>query len=292
MKKQPVKRPRDSESEPAAAEGEASSPNLSDDKKNEIEAKRQAALAKRAKSQSPQAAGAGDSTFADLIDPSWHTALKGEFTKPYFTKLEKFVNGERAKHPQTIFPVKEAVFSAFEYCPLDTVKVVILGQDPYHGPRQAHGLCFSIEDAKGCKFPPSLRNIFKELDEDDATNFTMPSPLHGNLSAWAKQGVLLLNTVLTVQSGKANSHAKQGWEKFTEAVVSAVNRNQQDVVFLLWGSPAAKKGEKISTAKHHILKSVHPSPLSAHRGWFGCKHFSQCNEFLESKGKTPIDWQV
>eukprot|EP00658_Telonema_sp_P-2_P054907 TRINITY_DN43670_c0_g1_i3.p1 TRINITY_DN43670_c0_g1~~TRINITY_DN43670_c0_g1_i3.p1 ORF type:complete len:326 (+),score=94.66 TRINITY_DN43670_c0_g1_i3:113-1090(+) len=224
------------------------------------------------------------------LHPSWHSALSAELGKPYFAKLDRFVAEEREKHQ--IFPPEDKVLSAFEHCPLDQVRVVILGQDPYHGPGQAHGLCFSIEDASSCKFPPSLRNIFKELAEDSEVSFKMPPPKHGDLSKWAKQGVLLLNSVLTVKKANANSHKGQGWETFTDAVVSAVNAKRDGVVFMLWGKPAQTKGARLNKSKHHVLTSVHPSPLSASRGWFGSNHFSKCNKLLVESGQEPIDWQI
>ena len=196
------------------------------------------------------------------------------------------IDAERAAG-KAIYPPASEVFNAFTLTPLDNVKVVILGQDPYHGPGQAHGLCFSVQS--GVKTPPSLVNIYKELAQD-IEGFHIPE--HGNLTAWAEQGVLLLNAVLTVEQGKAHSHAKWGWETFTDAVIKSVNDTQHGVVFLLWGSHAQKKGQNIDTQKHYVLNAPHPSPLSAHRGFLGCRHFSQTNTLLSQQGKTPVNWQV
>ena len=216
---------------------------------------------------------------------SWHEVLSPEKAKPYFVELMAKV--DKARQEKTVYPPEQDVFNAFAMTPLDEVKVVILGQDPYHGAGQAHGLSFSVQD--GVKIPPSLRNIYKEL-ATDIDGFSIPQ--HGNLTSWAEQGVLLLNTVLTVEEANANSHAKFGWETFTDAVIDAVNRHTDGVVFLLWGSHAQKKGKHIDREKHKVLHAPHPSPLSAHRGFLGCKHFSQTNEYLVEKGKTPINWQV
>lgn len=217
------------------------------------------------------------------IGTSWFSALKTEFSKPYFEKLSHFLDGERKK--STIFPPAEQVYSWTHHCELREVKVVILGQDPYHGPRQAHGLCFSVQ--KGVPPPPSLLNMYKEL-ESDIEGFQRPS--HGHLIGWAKQGVLLLNACLTVCAHNANSHKDQGWEKFTDSVIKAVSDRNKGVVFLLWGSYAQKKAAVVDKKKHHLLNTTHPSPLSAHRGFLGCKHFSKCNEILKKEGKRPIDW--
>ena len=217
---------------------------------------------------------------------TWQDALGPQKEAEYFTRLMARVESER-EAGKVIYPPQQDVFNALKYTPLESVKVVILGQDPYHGPDQAHGLCFSV--LPGVKTPPSLVNIYKEL-ATDIDGFVIPE--HGTLTGWAEQGVLLLNTVLTVEQGKAHSHAKWGWETFTDAVIDAVNRHQQDVVFLLWGSHAQKKGKHIDTSKHHVLSAPHPSPLSAHRGFLGCKHFSQTNQLLSSQNKLPINWQV
>lgn len=213
----------------------------------------------------------------------WRNILKEEFQKPYFKELEEFV--ENAYSNQTCFPEKKHVFEAFNQCSLADVKVVLLGQDPYHDRGQAHGLSFSV--LEGVKHPPSLKNIFKELETD--INFKVPDSR--NLSHWAKQGVLLLNATLTVEAHKAGSHQKKGWEKFTDAVIKKISEDCEDVVFLLWGGYAQKKGKKIDSSKHCILTSGHPSPLSANRGyWFGNKHFSKTNAFLKSRNKTEIAW--
>lgn len=217
------------------------------------------------------------------IESSWKTALEEEFTKPYFHQLTQFVRQAYAN--EAVFPPAGQIFRALDMCPLSEVRVVILGQDPYHGPNQAHGLCFSVPD--GIAHPPSLINIFKELEEDTGK----PYPSSGDLSAWAAQGVLLLNATLTVASGQAGSHQNRGWEQFTDAVISKVSEQNTDVVFLLWGGYAKKKGRIIDPNKHLVLTSGHPSPLSANRGyWFGNKHFSRCNTFLKQKGYTPVQW--
>ena len=215
---------------------------------------------------------------------TWHDVLATEKEQPYFIETLKMVAQERAAGV-TVYPPKEDVFNAFRLTELSDVKVVILGQDPYHGPNQAHGLAFSVRP--GVAVPPSLLNMYKEL-EQDIPGFTRPQ--HGFLESWAKQGVLLLNTVLTVEAGKAHSHARFGWETFTDRVIEVINQQRQNVVFLLWGSHAQKKGSIIDTQRHHVLKAPHPSPLSAHRGFFGCKHFSRTNEILAQQGDAPIDW--
>ncbi len=217
---------------------------------------------------------------------TWQDALGPQKEAEYFTRLMARIQSER-EAGKVIYPPQQDVFNALKFTPLESVKVVILGQDPYHGPDQAHGLCFSV--LPGVKTPPSLINIYKELAAD-IDGFVIPK--HGTLTRWAEQGVLLLNTVLTVEQGKAHSHAKWGWETFTDAVIDAVNRHQQGVVFLLWGSHAQKKGMHIDTSKHHVLSAPHPSPLSAHRGFLGCKHFSQTNQLLSSQNKSPINWQL
>ena len=217
---------------------------------------------------------------------TWQEALGPQKEAEYFTRLMARIQSER-EAGKVIYPPQQDVFNALKFTPLESVKVVILGQDPYHGPDQAHGLCFSV--LPGVKTPPSLINIYKELAAD-IDGFVIPK--HGTLTRWAEQGVLLLNTVLTVEQGKAHSHAKWGWETFTDAVIDAVNRHQQGVVFLLWGSHAQKKGKHIDTSKHHVLSAPHPSPLSAHRGFLGCKHFSQTNQLLSSQNKSPINWQL
>lgn len=217
------------------------------------------------------------------LHPSWKKVLKDEFEKPYFQNLMQFVKNEY--HQNACYPLEDQIFSAFEHCPFEYVKVVILGQDPYHGAGQAHGLCFSVNE--GTKIPPSLVNIFKEIK----TDIERPIPETGNLARWAEQGVLLLNATLTVRGGAAGSHQKKGWEKFTDAVIEKISDEKEHVVFLLWGGPAKKKGARIDEEKHLVLTSGHPSPLSANRGyWFGNKHFSKTNVFLRQQGKTEIKW--
>lgn len=216
---------------------------------------------------------------------TWHDVIGLEKEQEYFQQTLKFVEAERAAG-KVIFPPAKDVFNAFRFTEFEDVKVVILGQDPYHGPNQAHGLCFSV--LPGVKTPPSLVNMYKELAQD-IDGFQIPN--HGHLKSWADQGVLLLNTVLTVEQGKAHSHAKTGWETFTDRVIDALNQHRQGVIFLLWGSHAQKKGQMIDRSKHHVLMAPHPSPLSAHRGFLGCKHFSQTNQILKQLGQMPIDWQ-
>lgn len=216
------------------------------------------------------------------IEESWKRQLNDEFEKPYFIQLTDFVRSEYAN--QRIFPPAKLIFNAFDQCPFDQVKVVILGQDPYHGPGQAHGLCFSVND--GVDFPPSLRNIFKEIHDDTGA----PIPPSGNLTRWAQQGVLLLNATLTVRAHQAGSHQRKGWEEFTDAVIHLVANKLEHVVFILWGNYAISKGAFIDPQKHLILKSVHPSPLSANRGFFGNHQFSNANKYLAEHGKEPIRW--
>lgn len=217
---------------------------------------------------------------------SWLAALEPEFSKDYFQKLSQFVNSERQS--KTVYPPSSDVFAWTQSCQLDEIKVVILGQDPYHGPNQAHGLCFSVQ--KGIPPPPSLVNMYKEL-ESDIEGFVRPK--HGYLGGWAEQGVLLLNACLTVRKGEANSHKDKGWETFTDAVIKSLSKTRPPgLVFILWGSYAQKKGSIIDRKRpgHHVLSGPHPSPLSAHRGYFGCKHFSKTNELLRKEGVKPIDW--
>lgn len=216
---------------------------------------------------------------------TWHDVIGNEKQQEYFQHTLAFVEAER-QAGKVIFPPAHDVFNAFRFTEFDQVKVVILGQDPYHGPNQAHGLCFSVQP--GIKTPPSLVNIYKELAQD-IPGFTIPA--HGYLKSWAEQGVLLLNTVLTVEQGKAHSHAKTGWETFTDRVIDALNQHGDGIVFLLWGSHAQKKGSMIDRQRHHVLTAPHPSPLSAHRGFFGSGHFSKTNQILEQQGLAPIDWQ-
>ncbi|KGY13658.1 uracil-DNA glycosylase [Vibrio tubiashii] len=217
---------------------------------------------------------------------TWQEIIDAEKQQPYFQKIQFFVDQERAAGKE-IYPPAEDVFNAFNVTEFGDVKVVIIGQDPYHGPNQAHGLCFSV--LPGVKTPPSLVNMYKELAQD-IEGFEIPQ--HGYLQSWAEQGVLLLNTVLTVEQGKAHSHAKTGWETFTDRVIEALNQHHSDVVFLLWGAHAQKKGRFIDRDKHYVLAAPHPSPLSAHRGFFGCRHFSQTNAILQQLGKQPIEWRL
>ncbi|HOO83175.1 MAG TPA: uracil-DNA glycosylase [Prolixibacteraceae bacterium] len=216
------------------------------------------------------------------IEPTWKEVLKEEFEKPYFKQLTDFVRNEY--QTQTIFPKGKDIFNAFNLCPFNNIKVVIIGQDPYHGPGQAHGLCFSVK--QGVTFPPSLRNIFKEINND----LGIAVPTSGDLSRWAEQGVLLINATLTVRAHMAGSHQNKGWETFTDAVIKIVSEQKKHVAFLLWGAYAQKKGQVIDQTKHLVLESVHPSPLSASRGFFGNHHFSKTNQFLEKNGLTPVNW--
>lgn len=216
------------------------------------------------------------------IEESWKKILAPEFEKDYFVKLTDFVRQEY--HSTTVYPPGRLIFNAFNLCPYDKVKVVIIGQDPYHGPGQAHGLCFSVND--GVPFPPSLQNIFKEIHDD----LGIPMPTTGNLTRWAEQGVLLLNATLTVRAHQAGSHQHKGWEEFTDAAIRALAENREHLVFILWGSYAQKKGSFIDRNKHLVLTSVHPSPLSAYNGFFGNKHFSRANAYLAEHGETPIKW--
>ena len=219
------------------------------------------------------------------IEKGWHEVLKNEFDKPYFQSLITFVKQEYSKN--TCYPSGQNIFAAFDACPWDKVKVVIIGQDPYHGPGQANGLCFSVQN--GIAHPPSLVNIFKEIE----TDLNIPYPKTGDLKSWAKQGVLLINATLTVRAHQAGSHQNKGWETFTDAVIDKLSTEKSNLVFLLWGSYAKNKGRYIDKTKHHVLTSGHPSPLSANRGyWFGNKHFSQTNDFLRQKGIQTIDWKL
>ena len=219
-----------------------------------------------------------------LLGNTWDGLLYSEFQKEYYIKLREFLKNEYAT--QTIYPEMGNIFNALKYTSYEDVKAVILGQDPYHGPNQAHGLCFSVQ--KGVKAPPSLQNMFKELNSD----LGIPIPKSGELTSWARQGVLLLNTVLTVRAGQANSHKGMGWEIFTDRVIELLNMREKPIVFLLWGGPAKTKLKLITNPNHHILSTVHPSPLSAYNGFFGCKHFSKTNEILRSMGEKEIDWRI
>ena len=220
-----------------------------------------------------------------MIDNDWLTAISGEFKKDYYRKLYEFVKDEYSK--TVIYPPADDIFNAFHFTPLSKVKVLILGQDPYHNENQAHGLSFSVPESQR-DIPPSLQNIYKELQSDCGCYI----PDNGYLKKWADQGVLLLNTVLTVRAHQANSHQGRGWAQFTDAVIQAVNAQDRPIVYMLWGSPAQKKIPMLTNPKHLILKAPHPSPLSAYRGFFGCHHFSQANKFLSDNGIEPIDWQI
>jgi uracil-DNA glycosylase len=217
------------------------------------------------------------------LPPNWRAVLKDEFTQPYFKELQEFLKAERAQH--TVYPPEEDVFNAFKATPYDAVKVLLLGQDPYHGPGQAHGMCFSVRP--GVRPPPSLVNMFKELHDDLGCKI----PNHGYLQTWAERGVMLLNAVLTVRAGEPNSHKDRGWETFTDAVIKDLNARQKPVVFLLWGAYAQKKAKLVTEDRHRIIKSAHPSPLSAAK-FFGSKPYSAVNKALEEVGQEPIDWQI
>ncbi len=220
------------------------------------------------------------------IEPGWKEVLKDEFSKPYFERIVHFLKTEKMAG-KTIYPPGPLIFNAFEQTPFNQVKVVIIGQDPYHGPRQAHGLCFSVQE--GVKPPPSLVNIYKEIQSDTGISMTLDK---GDLTSWAKQGVLLLNAALTVRANEPFSHSQIGWSEFTDAVIRKIDREKEGVVFLLWGKFAQEKQLLIDSTKHHVLKAAHPSPFSADKGFFGCKHFSQTNELLQQQGKDPINWKI
>ncbi|MFT4615571.1 MAG: uracil-DNA glycosylase [Bacteroidia bacterium] len=219
------------------------------------------------------------------LEESWLAQLQDEFDKPYMRSLRQFLAQEKAAG-KTIFPADSEFFSAFGRTPLHAVKVVILGQDPYHGEGQAHGLCFSVRP--GVTVPPSLQNIYKEINAE----LGLPVPGHGHLNAWADQGVLLLNSVLSVRSGEAGSHRNQGWETFTDTAIDVINREREGVVFMLWGSYAQRKAAIIDEQRHCVLKAPHPSPLSAYRGFFGCGHFVEANAHLQHRGQSPVDWRL
>ncbi|XP_075686575.1 uracil-DNA glycosylase [Rhinoderma darwinii] len=267
----PVKKTKLPEGEQAA---KVASPPLSPEQLDRIQRNKTAALQKLAARHVPEGFG-----------ESWKQELLSEFTKPYFIKLISFISEERKRY--TVYPPPHQVFTWTQTCDIRDVKVVILGQDPYHGPNQAHGLCFSVQ--KPVPPPPSLENMYKEL-QTDVEDFVHPG--HGDLTGWAKQGVLLLNAVLTVRAHNANSHKEKGWEQFTDSVVSQLNKNLDGLVFMLWGAYAQKKGISIDRKRHLVLQTVHPSPLSAHRGFFGCRHFSKTNSYLEDMGKKAIDWKA
>ena len=228
---------------------------------------------------------AAETAPAIQLEPGWLAALSEQFQQPYMQSLRTFLKGEK-NAGKIIYPRGKEWFAAFNHTPLDRVKVVILGQDPYHGPGQAHGLCFSVRP--GVALPPSLVNIYRELQDD----LGLPPARHGCLTHWADQGVLLLNSVLTVERGRAASHQGKGWEQFTDRAVEVLNRDCENVVFMLWGSHAQRKGAMIDTERHLVLKAPHPSPLSAHRGFFGCRHFSQANDYLVAQGRNPVDWRL
>ncbi|KAK5910201.1 hypothetical protein CesoFtcFv8_004059 [Champsocephalus esox] len=260
----------------SAAESEVSSPSLaplSPDQLERIARNKRAAIEERTSAETPPGFG-----------ESWREGLSVEFEKPYFKNLMDFVSQERKSC--TVYPPAEEVFTWTQMCDIRDVKVVILGQDPYHGPNQAHGLCFSVKKPE--RPPPSLENMYKEL-VTDIEGFQHPR--HGDLTGWSEQGVLLLNAVLTVRASNANSHKGRGWETFTDAVVQWLSNNQEGLVFMLWGKYAQKKGAAIDGERHLVLQEGHPSPLSAHRGFFGCKHFSKANEYLVQSGKSPINWK-
>jgi uracil-DNA glycosylase len=219
------------------------------------------------------------------LHPSWLTHLAAEFEQPYMRQLKAFLVQQKQQR-RMVFPPSKQIFNAFNTTHFDKVKVVILGQDPYHGPGQAHGLCFSV--APGVPAPPSLQNIFKEIERD----LGYPVPNHGNLQRWAEQGVLLLNATLTVEQGRAGAHQNQGWEQFTDRVIQVLNDQCEGLVFMLWGSYAQKKGRLVDARKHLVLTSPHPSPLSAHRGFIGNGHFSRANQYLEAHGRSPVDWRL
>ena len=219
-----------------------------------------------------------------MITNDWLDAVSEEFKKPYYRELYTFVKEEYSKGP--VYPPAEDIFNAFHFTPLSKVKVLLLGQDPYHNVNQAHGLSFSVSVSQ--KIPPSLQNIYQELHDDLGCKI----PNNGYLKKWADQGVLLLNTVLTVRAHQANSHQGKGWEKFTDAIIQAVNEQDRPIVYLLWGRPAQKKASMLTNPKHLVLKAPHPSPLSAYSGFFGCRHFSQANAFLQEHGEEPVDWQI
>ncbi len=226
----------------------------------------------------------GQENVSPRIGEEWRSLLQEEFDSPYFSQLKDFLIQEKKAH--TVYPPGDRIFAAFDHTPLSRVRVVILGQDPYHGPGQANGLCFSVFD--GIQHPPSLVNILKELRSDLGISY----PRSGDLSKWADQGVLLLNATLTVRKGEAGSHRGQGWERFTDAVVERLSEEKEGLVFLLWGRHAQEKGKRVDPFSHHILEASHPSPFSAHKGFFGCRHFSKTNEILRGDGREPIDWDL
>jgi len=271
-------RPEGSKRAATESRGTAVSPGttLSPAERDRAAASKRVALIARARKSGIPSKG--------LIADSWAKVLKTEFDQPYFSKLMAFLATEHERKMK-VYPPAEEVFSWSDACHFKDVKVVILGQDPYHGPGEAHGLCFSVK--KGVQIPPSLRNMYKELSTDIKG---FEPPRHGYLGSWAEQGVLLLNSVLTVRHKSAASHKDQGWEKFTDAVIAAIDKHNTNVVFILWGNYAKKKGAKVDKQKHFVMSGTHPSPLSAMRGFFGCKHFSKANAYLKERGRIPIDW--
>ena len=229
----------------------------------------------------------GEAVARIRLEPSWKVALAEEFSQPYMQELRQFLGGEKRSR-KVIYPRGDDIFAALDLCPLPDVKVVIIGQDPYHGPGPAHGLCFSVQP--GVPQPPSLINIFQEINDDLGTREHRLDGTRGCLEPWARQGVLLLNAVLTVERGRAGSHQGRGWERFTDRIVEVLNEQREHLVFMLWGSYAQKKGAIVDRDRHCVLSAPHPSPLSAHRGFFGCRHFSKANAYLERHGQAPIDW--
>lgn len=282
-----VKQAPVSEEKKSPKSNNANDAKMSDEIKERIAANKRQALEKRKRRMSHDFKVESFSDLKAGLHPSWCQLLRAEFNKPYFKGLQRFLESEEKKGA-TIFPPKNKIFAAFNVCPLESVRVVIIGQDPYHGPGQAEGLCFSVPI--GVKIPSSLRNIYKEI----GTNYkSFVKPTHGHLMKWAHQGVLLLNTGLTVRSGQANSHKGKGWQQFTDAVISALTKETRGLVFLLWGKHAQDRSKRVAKNRGHVLlKSVHPSGLSAHRGFFGNGHFKKCNSILTEKGKQPIKWQV
>jgi len=284
------KRKRETDAESSKPQKRAKGSTLTPDQKKLIEEKKRAAQLKRKKRANEKLKGLQGATYTDLEDTlhsSWKSKLEGEFKKPYFKKLKENLKKEE-QSGATIFPPAPEVYAAFSLCPWNKLKLVILGQDPYHNVGQAEGLCFSVKKTLK-KLPPSLKNMYKEA-ESDLDDFKHPG--HGSLKEWANQGILLLNTGLTVRAHQANSHKKYGWLKFTDSVINLINKDHEGVVFLLWGGQAKKKVKMINKDKHKIVESAHPSPLSAYRGFFGSKPYTKVNKCLEELGKEPIDWNI